>query len=358
MVKAARRSLAAGPVEPVGRNGSDPTALAGPGSLLERIVRWGRSGNAPVVIRPVGAGAGAGGVSYFSRTVTVEPEDALEILENHRFYKQRDPSAVYVTLYSTEMESGEWSVSEMAVFAFAEDGIIQLANGNHRMIASMQTETPMIVNFTVFLDITREQAEIEYNRMDRNRVRELHDCVSLEELQALSETEYRIKRHDVKPLETAARYIQSDFQVDQFNLLAVRYRQLNYQKQKLQEWAAPFALYRLATQERGSALRTKVLDRTVVGPAMVILVEQPERGSEFFRRTFKGEGLSAESPEYRLRDYMLSDRWKADKADVRARKVIRAWNAFWDKRTVSSLMGDQVETLRPVIMGSQKYGRR
>jgi hypothetical protein len=224
----------------------------------------------------------------------------------------RPISDVAVDKYSTDAANEQWSVNGESM-KFSIDGFMN--DGQHRCLAVIQTGRPIQTVFT--FGVTRESRFT----LDQGRARRIGDYLAMK---------------GVSDANVVAAVASLLFQY--YDRRAVsNHHSLRPTKQQTQDAAEHYqddianALEHVP--RRGS---TTVGGMGTICFCFVLCAKVDQQDAEeFFQKLMKGEDLKAKSPILVARERLRTN--KRMRVEERAELILRAWNAWREKREVKSL---------------------
>ena len=264
--------------------------------------------------------------------VQLAPGIALQMLEQLNFPDQRflDSSRVYSHRHA--IITGEWMEGHPVTLAMLPDGGIWIVDGQHRLAAISESESPIPVTIRIVRMDSEKEARFFYSGFDqRKSVRtngQILDAVGISKESGLSRAMTSavfdaapILLNALEPLAGSANIKANPGLFLQSNKLAA-----------LSDWAGEARQYeqiiKLAKKGFGVKLRTP----GVVAVALYTLRHQPTRAKEFWSGVSENDGLRKNDPRGTLISDLLTRTMSTGSIRQKVQQPAIAWNAWCEGR--------------------------
>lgn len=263
----------------------------------------------------------------------VTPAMAEEWLRDNRFIRQRPAMGRVVKRYASEMRRGEWGKSESKiVLGHLNDGVC-LLNGQHRMMAIVQSGTSQ--TFTVehrYFD-TNHDMDMAYALMDRGAKRTAKHIIHALEL---SDT-IGVPNHVLQHADASLRFILTGFAWRGGRGVSTLLDSPQSKERSLLRWQKEIYAYNSAFVGANRRVQMWFLRASVMSIALVTYRFSKEQAQGFWPRVCRNERLEPNTGEHRLYEFLASETVESKGEAVYCRHVINAWNAYYEERQLIRL---------------------
>lgn len=290
----------------------------------------------------------------------VTPETAERYLKLCAFAHQRPVRINRVNEYAEYMRKGEWQA--LSVLQFAVVGNTQyLLDGQHRLqavIASQHPQTFLIVSERME---SAERAALRYAAIDTGMNRTVGDAMRV---LGLAE-EVDIAESYLRYIDAAAKFLVAgceDAKIHSSRRDQYMAKSRTAIAERIREWA-PYARRYMQCYEGkrnwSRGIFVPIVSRAFFAIGLATFRYQPLKAQMFWSAVMRGEGLTANSPEYQCRELAverLGSRGTRGDAVLTARRVAACWNYFFDDKAFMDKVRARREDLPIFIAGTPWKG--
>lgn len=294
---------------------------------------------------------------------TITPDMAAKWLgQNYRH--QRPLKASWVDHLAEEMEEGRFQPTALIHFAVNQDGTTDLLNGQHTLHAIVKSGKNIVATVLRSNEVTDQQVLNMYaTGHDLQRRRSFKDSAiawGVPDQMGLSPS-------DVEQIYRAIQFGRRNFGT--LSIRQIKHLSVPTLIEWVKRWE-PEAKQINATMQ-GTAAGKLVRIAAVYPVALVTFYYQPETARSFWPAAMTCDGVSRGDPRYTLYQYLSnlptaqpgspSDKnvGKRDASSIMTRKVMHAWNAFSEGRSLL-LVRTYIDRVYdpPIIVGTQFNGQQ
>jgi hypothetical protein len=242
-----------------------------------------------------------------------------------------------VARYAAMMASGEWRPgSQIVICQDSENGQAFLINGQHRLSAIVESETQQTFS-VLWRDESYDEAKLSYQYEDSHKRRSPLDAIRVSNL-----TEQTgLFEKDLRVLAAAVILIEGGF-TDRQALTPKRKNEL------VISWAADYSEYCSLVSAEGentknysNAIYSASRRSMVAGCAIYTLRNQTDIAKTFWSNVFSPKQMNYNSPEIRLREFLISHNAVTDGGTGGRRRhlaaISKTWKAAYRGETISKL---------------------
>lgn len=288
--------------------------------------------------------------------LTLSPGTAKRILEELNFPGQRPINSARVYGKKLAIITGDWVGSFPVDFAALPDGRIWLLDGQHRLTAISEQDTPVFITLRLIEVDSEKDAKKLYAGYDLTEsvrtTRQIIDAVGIAKEVGITERLARsvfeasaILLNNMEPITGSAN---------------VRKRPEIFAKQKrleaISEWAKEAKEFELLVNSAAPALKAKIKTSGPLSVAIYTLRHQPARAREFWSGLAKNDGLRRGDPRATLIQDYLTRSVGTGSNRQRVQQTTLAWNAFCEGRDLKIIKC--IEDSPIVIWGTPVNGRK
>lgn len=291
----------------------------------QQTMQFGQPGSMEYILRAQIARSTSG-------VIKVAPGTAQRILDELNFPGQRKVDSRRVYGHTHAIIKGDWMESYPIHFAALPDGRVWLVDGQHRMTAIAQQQSPVAVTLRLVDMASEKDARNFYAGFDgRGSVRtnvQILDAVGIAAEVGLTSRMARavyeaapVLANNMEPL-AGTENIKSRPEIYlQSNRLAL-----------VSEWSKQAKEYELIAKDAGRGLYDRMRKTGPVAVALYTLRHQPSRAKEFWSGIARNDGLRRGDPRHTLiQDYSVRDIGSGS-VRQRVQQTALAWNAFFEGR--------------------------
>lgn len=230
--------------------------------------------------------------------IAIAPGFAARILDEMNFPGQRKRKAFRVGEHLARIRKGNWNPEYPITLLQMPDGVMWLADGQHRMEAIALSGSTIAVRINLMSATDEHEARRVYAGFDRPEYIRTQEEM-LEGLGVTAET--GLKKRTVRSLFRALPIILNNMEhARSTQEHAAAARSVEARIDLLPEWAPEAARYEAIVDSAESALKQPLYGAGVMAVALYVLRYQPARAEEFWRGVIDGGVLNKDDPRQRL----------------------------------------------------------
>lgn len=292
--------------------------------------------------------------------IMVTPTMARTLRETAKYERQRPIHDGHVNRLASEMLAGRFTAgTTVHICRFGDT--VAIVNGNHTLegIIESKVTVPLLFLYTVVK--SEEEIARIYASHDIGRARVWADAIRAAGLFGDMDASQQF----ISSFGSALLPIQLKFQDFQLRNVTsdgpratsaaqIRARSRELRIALMREYRPQAEFYYLAVKLGRPRIQLWMRRATVFAIALETFKAQPSMATEFWEGLARDDGLKKTDPRKQLLTY-LAEHPATESRVVQSRAIASAWNAFFEKRTVTFLRGsDQPFVLRGTPWGLDK----
>lgn len=268
---------------------------------------------------------------FTNEGIPVSPKEALDIVQNHKFHRQRALRPAHVKSLAGIMKRGHFREGSSIEFGVLPTSEYYLCDGQHRLHAVIEAD--LTQHFTVIRHQCRSMTEVEalYATFDRGLRRTPTDMMNAHGLREDLAISYELFQamHGASALATFGFMgdLRGPSHAPRFSLL----NDEEWRAELVRFWK-PEAEQYWADIEGGEKFVQRFISRIgVLALALVTYRHAPQQATSFWHGLAMDDGLTRDDARKALLHYMVGYNSQKAPPHILARTATRAWNAWMTK---------------------------
>lgn len=265
---------------------------------------------------------------------SVTPAQAAEWLSFNTM--NRPVRQAHVDFLASEMRQGRFA-NTAEIHLFATEGKRFVSNGQHTMLAIIEYGQPVQVTVRRSSGTSDELKVIMTVGHDKGIARTTHDSFVFYG----ADNDPDIVSSHINKMAAAIRFAKRNFGVTAH---AVGRVSDIYIIETLPAWKPEYLKLRDAIMPCTSDMRNSIMRSDALSVALLTFYFQPQKAHEFWSGVASGANLDKYDPRLRANQYLVAARYnpnrhKSEGGNVTSRKIIYAWNRFFEGSELVRLPG-------------------